>query len=97
MRRLAKAGRPAPPLDEPTTLLLLLGLDAPGIGAVARLQFTADVSRAAGLWRENESYVLREAARGRIAGQDDPDVGRPAFFGEYAVAMVERCPERWGG
>ena len=97
MRRLRSPGQPAPPVREDIAMLLLLGLDAPGIGAIPRLQFTADIRRAAMLWREHETYLLREAARRRIPRQGDPDVGRPTFFGEHAVAIAIKCPECWGG
>lgn len=98
MRRLSKPGRPAPPLDEATTLLLLLGHGAP-VPALRRLQFTGDgnIRRVADLWRQNEAFLLREAKRRRIERQHDPDVGGPAHFGEYAVWLVAKCPERYGG
>ena len=97
--------RPSPPppvLGEDVVLLLLLGHDAGPLikgGSVLRqLQFLADgnLRRVADLWREHEDACLREAKRRRIDRPQDADLGRPAFFGEYAVAMVARFPERYG-
>ena len=97
MRRLNTPGRSAPPLDEPTVLLLLLGMDAP-VAALPRLMFTGDgnVSRAAALWRQHEDFLVREAKRRRIDRPQDADVGRPTFFGEYCCEMMTRFPERYG-
>lgn len=97
MRRLRSPGQPAPPVREDIAMMLLLGLDAPGVGAIPRLQFTSDIRRAAALWREHRDYLLRFAEQRGIQRPPDPDVGTPSYFGEHAVAMAERCPERWGG
>lgn len=79
-------------------MLLLLGIDAPTRSAVRRLAFTSDgnLRRVAELWREHEDVCLREAKRRRIARPHDADLGRAAWFGEYACAMVAKFPERYG-
>ena len=98
--------RPAPPppvIGEDVVLLLLLGHDAGPLikgGSVLRqLQFLADgnMRRVAALWREHEDLCLREAERRRLTRPHDADLGRAAWFGEYAVAMCERFPQRFGG
>ena len=95
MRRRPSA-RP-PVLGEDVVLLLLTGR-APRVSAVRRLLFTSDgnLARVAALWREHEALLLREAAKRRLQRPHDSDLGRPAYFGEYAVAMVAKCPERYG-
>lgn len=97
MRRRTPAGRQTP-LDETTTLLLLLGEDAPGIGAMQRLMFTSEgnTRTVAQMWKTHVQYLLAEARRRRIERPRDPDVGGPAFFGERAAWLVAKC-ERFRG
>jgi hypothetical protein len=96
MRRLRNDS--TPPLDEWTTMLLLVGRDPKRGRFLEQLMFTSphpdNQRRIAALWREHEPFLLAEAERRGIArtfhadSRFRPDGGVVAFFGEHACASV---------